>query len=96
MSTYPLSAGQKQLFSLARAILRHQSNRQKLRRSVLVLDEATSNVDLETDQCVQRVLREDFEGCTMIVVAHRVETIADADLVVRMEGGRVVEVNGRG
>ncbi|KAH8887988.1 putative multidrug resistance protein MDR [Thozetella sp. PMI_491] len=79
-----LSHGQQQLFSLARSLL-HKSR-------VLLLDEATSSLDKQTDLEVHRVLRHEFKDSTVLVVAHRMETIADMDVVVVMDKGRVAEV----
>jgi ABC-type multidrug transport system fused ATPase/permease subunit len=76
------SAGERQLMCLARALLRDAR--------VLVLDEATSQTDSETDQRVQRVLRA-LKGRTVIVVAHRLETIADCDAILALEDGQVAE-----
>ncbi|PWY88322.1 P-loop containing nucleoside triphosphate hydrolase protein [Aspergillus heteromorphus CBS 117.55] len=87
MNQWPLSQGQLQLFSLARALLLRRS-----RGKVILLDEATSSIDLETDGLIQQVLREEFRGYTVLVVAHRLETIADADAVVVLDQGRVAEV----
>ncbi|KAH1363877.1 hypothetical protein KXX63_005425 [Aspergillus fumigatus] len=78
-----LSQGQQQLFCLARAILRPGK--------VLVLDEATSNVDAKTDEIMQRVIREKFCTHTILAVAHKLETILDYDKVVVLDAGRVVE-----
>ena len=79
-----LSQGQKQLFCLARAILR--------KGKVVVLDEVSSNVDWKTDELMQEVIRSKFEGRTIISIAHRLENILGCDMVVVMEGGRIVEV----
>ncbi|KAJ5714058.1 uncharacterized protein N7483_011239 [Penicillium malachiteum] len=78
-----LSHGQKQLFCLARAILR-QGN-------ILILDEATSNIDTKTDEIMQRVIREKFCNHTIISVAHKLDTILDFDRIVVLEAGRIVE-----
>lgn len=83
MKEQPLSQGQQQLFSLARAIV--SGGR------VVILDEATSNVDSESDNLMQRVIREEFHGKTIITVAHRIETIMDADIVAVLDSGHVVE-----
>ncbi|KAK8091117.1 multidrug resistance protein [Apiospora phragmitis] len=57
---------------------------------ILLLDEATSHLDAETDAKVQRLMREEFKDFTIIMVAHRIESVADADMVGLMEGGRLV------
>jgi ATP-binding cassette subfamily C (CFTR/MRP) protein 1 len=79
-----LSQGQKQLFCLARAILRPGK--------IVVLDEVTSSVDRVTDEMMQRIIRDEFKGRTVIAVAHRLETIIDFDRIVVMEDARVVEI----
>ena len=78
-----LSAGQRQLVCLARALLRGAR--------VVLLDEATSSLDAGSDAVVQRTLREHMRGVTVLVVAHRLETIADCDRVLALDDGRVAE-----
>ncbi|GJN69634.1 hypothetical protein PLICBS_003684 [Purpureocillium lilacinum] len=86
-----LSHGQKQLLCLARAILHHAAMGSK----VVLVDEATSNMGHETDAKMQAVMAEAFAGCTMLVVAHRLESIEDADVVLSLENGRLVKVTTR-
>jgi ATP-binding cassette, subfamily B, bacterial MsbA len=78
-----LSGGQRQRLALARAVLRDAA--------LLVLDEATSNLDPESEREVQLALREVLRGRTALVVAHRLETVVDADCIHVLEDGRVVE-----
>lgn len=78
-----LSQGQKQLLCLARAIL----SRQKL----ILLDEATSAVDKETDALIQRSIREEFANTTLLVVAHRLSTVVDFDRILVMSDGVAAE-----
>ncbi|KAJ2612784.1 Multidrug resistance-associated protein 1 [Coemansia sp. RSA 1804] len=78
-----LSAGQKQLFSLCRLLMR--------RRKVIVLDEATAEVDLETDKEMQKLFRGEFKDCTVLTIAHRLETIMNSDKIIVMDEGSVAE-----
>ena len=79
-----LSAGQRQLVAFARAWLADPA--------LLVLDEATSNLDVTTEARVQQALRRLRKGRTTIIIAHRLSTVAEADQIAVIEGGRVVEV----
>ena len=78
-----LSQGQRQLLCLARAIVSHPK--------IMVLDEATSAVDMETDVLIQRSIREEFGDSTLLVIAHRLSTIADFDRILVMGEGRALE-----
>jgi len=77
------SIGQKQLICLGRSILKQSK--------IIVLDEATANVDMHTDELIQTKIKEKFQGSTVFTIAHRLNTIADYDKVLVMDKGRVAE-----
>jgi ABC-type multidrug transport system fused ATPase/permease subunit len=78
------SHGQRQLFCLARALLKESP--------VLILDEPTSSVDGQTDAKMQEVIRSEFQGRTIIMIAHRLSTLLDFDRIVVLDRGELVEV----
>ncbi|EAR97927.3 ABC transporter C family protein (macronuclear) [Tetrahymena thermophila SB210] len=82
-SSETFSAGQKQLICLGRALLKQSK--------ILVLDEATANLDLQTDEFIQSKIKEKFKNATVLTVAHRLNTIADYDKVLVLDMGSVVE-----
>ena len=80
-----LSAGQRQLICLARALLR--------KSKILILDEATAAVDLETDDLIQATIKKEFKHSTVLTIAHRLNTIIDYDRVMVLDNGVITEFN---
>ncbi|KAG8427479.1 hypothetical protein J3459_006657 [Metarhizium acridum] len=78
-----MSHGQRQLYCLARAVIRQSP--------ILVLDEATSNVDADTDKAMQALLRSEFKDQTILSVVHKLQSVLDFDRVMLLENGRMVE-----
>ena len=78
-----LSSGEKQLVCICRAVLR--------KNKIVLMDEATANIDISTEQTIQKLISEEFKGSTVLTVAHRLNTIADSDRVLVLSFGEVVE-----
>lgn len=83
ISEMKFSVGEKQLFQLARAILHKRSTGSKL----VLIDEGTASIDDETEQHMYKLLREEFDDCTKIIISHRPAVLADADIILSLSDG---------
>lgn len=78
-----LSTGEKSLICICRAVLR--------KNKIVILDEATANIDLINEQKIQRIISEEFKHCTVLTIAHRLQTIIDSDQILVLSKGKTAE-----
>ena len=80
-----LSAGEKQLISFARTLLD--------KKKIMILDEATANIDLKTEEKIQACVDQDFKDTTMLIIAHRIQTIMNCDRILILEKGKMAALD---
>ncbi|KAJ4150126.1 hypothetical protein LMH87_010891 [Akanthomyces muscarius] len=85
MTSMKFSPGQKQLFFVARGIFHHQNVGSK----IVMMDEATSSMDYGVDKEIQKLIDEHLKDCTIVLIAHRLHSLDNADVVVELEAGKV-------
>jgi ABC-type multidrug transport system fused ATPase/permease subunit len=78
-----LSAGEKQLLNLTRTLISP--------KGIVLMDEATANIDTATDEILLHTMKSSFENCTVLTVAHRITTVLDCDRILVMNAGKVAE-----
>lgn len=83
VSNTSLSAGEKQLLCICRAFLKHSK--------VVLIDEATANIDVKNDALIQKVIAEKFKSSTVLTIAHRLSTLQSSDKIMVMEQGELAE-----
>ena len=79
-----LSIGEKQLISFTRAIIK--------KNKIIILDEATSSLDIETEKIIQRNMKYYFKDCTVIIIAHHLQMVQGCQTILVMDNGRIVEI----
>ena len=90
MTPESLSHGEQQLLVLSRAILKRRAP--SVQRSILILDEATSNLDASSELAIHKAVQEEFKNDTVISVAHRLDTLKDMDMVILLENGKIAKI----
>lgn len=83
VSNTSLSAGEKQLLCICRAFLKHSK--------IVLIDEATANIDVKNDMMIQKVIAEKFKESTVLTIAHRLSTLKNSDRIMVMDKGQLVE-----
>lgn len=79
-----LSVGERQLLSIARSMLK--------KSKIVLIDEATANIDISTEETIHNLFDKELKNCTVLVIAHRLNTIINSDKIVVLEKGKIVEV----